>query len=203
LSRIIMSDDIRSQRKQASHDRILDAASRALRRSGYAGVGVADVMKEAGLTHGGFYAHFASRDALLAGALAHAGQESAGSLARRIAARVAEGSTPFRALIELYLSDRHIVAVETGCPVAALGSEMSRQSAELRAASRERVHSLLKLVGSVLPQGAAPGSEFAVASAMVGALQIARALGDNAEGKAVLAASRDALLQQYDTGASR
>jgi TetR/AcrR family transcriptional regulator, transcriptional repressor for nem operon len=203
IERPIMSDDIRSQRKQASHDRILDAASRALRRGGYAGVGVADVMKEAGLTHGGFYAHFASRDALLAGALNHAGQESSGALAQRVAARVAEGSSPFRALIELYLSDRHIAAVETGCPVAALGSEMPRQSAELRAASRERVRSLLTLVGSVLPRDAAPGSEFAVTSMMVGALQMARALGDNAEGKAVLAASREALLRQYDTGASR
>jgi len=198
-----MSDDIRSQRKQASHDRILDAASRALRRSGYAGVGVADVMKEAGLTHGGFYAHFASRDALLAGALDRAGQESGGRLAHRIAARVADGSSPFRALIELYLSDRHIAAVETGCPVAALGSEMPRQSVELRAASRERVRSLAKLVASVLPRGAAPGSELAVASTMVGALQMARALGDNTEGKAVLAASRDALLRQYDSGANR
>jgi TetR/AcrR family transcriptional regulator, transcriptional repressor for nem operon len=198
-----MSDDIRSQRKQASHDRILDAASRALRRGGYAGVGVADVMKEAGLTHGGFYAHFASRDALLAGALEHAGKESAGSLSQRIAARVADGSTPFRALIELYLSDRHLAAVETGCPVAALGSEMPRQSAELRTASRERVRSLVKLVGSVLPQDAAPGSEFAVAGTMVGALQMARALGDNAQGRAVLAASRDALLRQYDTGTNR
>src|SRR4051812_35369906 len=53
-------------RKEASHERIVDVAARAIRRSGYAGTGVADIMKEAGLTHGGFYAHFASRDALLA-----------------------------------------------------------------------------------------------------------------------------------------
>ena len=62
-----------SSKKERTHERILDAAARAIRRNGYAGVGVADVMKEAGLTHGGFYAHFDSRDALLVEALARAG----------------------------------------------------------------------------------------------------------------------------------
>ena len=110
-----MSEDLRSQRKQVSHDRILDAAARALRRNGYAGLGVADVMKEAGLTHGGFYAHFRSREALLAGALARAGQQSAERMARSIAARTAHGASPFRAMIETYLSDAHLTAVEYGC----------------------------------------------------------------------------------------
>ena len=64
-----------SSRKALSHERIVDAAARAIRREGYAGVGVADVMKEAGLTHGGFYAHFPSRDALLAAAMERAGRD--------------------------------------------------------------------------------------------------------------------------------
>ena len=66
-----------NSRKHETHDRIVEVAARALRRRGYAGVGVADVMKEAGLTHGGFYAHFASRDAMLVEALERAGTESA------------------------------------------------------------------------------------------------------------------------------
>ncbi|OEZ87162.1 DNA-binding transcriptional repressor AcrR [Janthinobacterium sp. HH104] len=63
-------------RKEATHERIVEVATRAIRRSGYAGTGVADIMKEAGLTHGGFYAHFASRDALLAEAGDRAGAEA-------------------------------------------------------------------------------------------------------------------------------
>ena len=66
-----------NSRKEETHERIVDAAARAIHRHGYAGVGVADVMKQAGLTHGGFYAHFESRDALLAEAIERAGRDSA------------------------------------------------------------------------------------------------------------------------------
>ena len=69
-------------RKEATHERIVDVAARAIRRSGYAGTGVADLMKEAGLTHGGFYAHFESRDALLAEAADRAGAQGIEDLAR-------------------------------------------------------------------------------------------------------------------------
>jgi len=78
---------IAPSRKALTHDRIVDVAARALRRNGYAGVGVAEVMKEAGLTHGGFYAHFASRDALLVEAMQRAGRDSAAVVAERMARR--------------------------------------------------------------------------------------------------------------------
>ena len=71
--------------KEATHDRIVDAAARAIRRSGYNGAGVADIMKDAGLTHGGFYAHFPSREAMLAEAADRAGGESV-AMMERIAA---------------------------------------------------------------------------------------------------------------------
>ena len=73
-------------RKEATHERIVEAAARAIRRSGYGGTGVADIMKEAGLTHGGFYAHFASREAMLAEAADRAGAEAVAALARIAAA---------------------------------------------------------------------------------------------------------------------
>lgn len=190
--------EIAPSRKALTHERILDTAARAIRRAGFQGVGVADIMKEAGLTHGGFYAHFASRDALLAEALAHAGQQSAERIAKGNATREARGASPFRALIEGYLSERHLSGTENGCAVAALASEMPRQSPDVRAAAAQRVRSLVALVERSLPTGAAPGSAAAIASQMVGALQLARALGDNAEGKALLAANRKALLAQHD-----
>src|SRR5215468_3108234 len=91
--------------KEATHERIVDVAARAIRRNGYAGVGVADVMKEAGLTHGGFYAHFDSRDALLVEALERAGREVNESVAQFLEKRTGEGVSAFRAFVELYLGD--------------------------------------------------------------------------------------------------
>ena len=189
-----------TSRKQASHERIVETAARAIRRGGFQGVGVADIMKEAGLTHGGFYAHFASRDALLAEALTYvdkgAGSDGATAIERRIARGQAAGASALRALVEAYLSDSHLGAVENGCPVAALVSEMPRQAPEVRAAAAQRVRDLVSRVERALPAGTEAGRAAAIASQLVGALQLARALGDNAEGRAVLAASRRALLAQ-------
>lgn len=185
-------------RKDISHERIVSVAARAIRRGGFQGVGVADIMKEAGLTHGGFYAHFRNRDALLAEALDRAGQETAARLQDGVARREARGSSPLRALVEAYLSDRHLSEIEAGCVVAALACEMPRQAAEVREAAAQRVRSLVAGVRRALPDGAPPGSAEAVASQMVGALQLARALGNNAEGRGLLRAARAALLSQHD-----
>jgi AcrR family transcriptional regulator len=186
-------------RKQLTHDRILDTAARAIRSSGFYGVGVADVMKQAGLTHGGFYAHFPSRDALLAEALERAGHHSRERMQRAIAEAEAQGASRLRALIETYLSDRHLKAVDNGCPVAALASEMPRQSVAVRRAAAARVKSLLATVQEALPAGQSQESAAIVTSQLVGALQLARALGDNAQGRAHLAAARGFLLQQFDS----
>jgi TetR/AcrR family transcriptional repressor of nem operon len=185
-------------RKDISHERIVSVAARAIRRGGFQGVGVADIMKEAGLTHGGFYAHFRNRDALLIEALERAGQETAARLHDGVARREAKGSSPLRALVEAYMSERHLVGIESGCAVAALACEMPRQAAEVREAAAERVRGLVAGVRRALPEGAPVGSAAAVASQMVGALQLARALGDNAEGRALLKAAREALLSQHD-----
>jgi AcrR family transcriptional regulator len=185
-------------RKQQTHDRIVDTAARVLRETGFHGVGVADIMKRAGLTHGGFYAHFPSREALLAEALERAGQDSRVRLARSIAAGTAKGASPFRALVESYLSERHLHAPESGCPVAALGSELPRQSEPVREAAQVRVASLLAAVEATLPPGQPAGTAGVVTAQMVGALQLARALGDNASGRRQLAASRKFLLQQFE-----
>lgn len=185
-------------RKEITHERIVATAARAIRRGGFGGVGVADIMKEAGLTHGGFYAHFSSRNALLAEALVRAGQDSADRVAHGAAVRQARGASALRALVEGYLSERHLGDLEAGCPVAALASEMPRQSAEVREAAAQRVRGLVAAVQRALPKGAPADSGPAIASQLVGALQLARALGDNAEGQALLKASRRALLAQYD-----
>ena len=185
-------------RRETTHERIVEVAARALRRNGYAGVGVADVMKQAGLTHGGFYAHFASRDALLAEAIERAGRDSAEAMGKRISNRQARGQSALRALVESYVSERHLTEVDDGCVVAAVGSEMHRQSDELLTASAQRVRGLVALVQRALPEGGTHEQAMAIAAAMVGSVQLARTLGANAEGRALLAATRTALLAQYD-----
>ena len=187
-----------NSRKEETHERILDVAARAIRRHGYAGVGVADVMKEAGLTHGGFYAHFDSRDALLVEALERAGRESAEMMARALERRTAKGASAFRALVEAYLAEEHLVSPETGCPVAALASDMPRQSGALQEASSAGVRRLIARVQSTLPH-ASRATASVVAGTLVGTLQLARAMGASAEARAILSAARKALLQQYDT----
>ena len=185
-------------RRELSHERIVDAAARAIRRSGYAGTGVADIMKEAGLTHGGFYAHFESRDALLAEAVARAGQANAGRLERKIEALGREGVSPLHVLVESYLSDEHLAATESGCVVSALISEMPRQAPAVREASAQRVRGLIERVRVALPAGVDPSQADLITSAMVGGLQLARAVGSEREGRALLKSIRESLLAQYD-----
>lgn len=184
-------------RKEETHERILEVAARAIRRQGYGGVGVAEVMKEAGLTHGGFYAHFDSREALLVEALERAGRDSVAAVSRAAEARRGKGVSAFRALVEAYLDPAHADALDSGCPVAALGSEMARQSPALREASAARVEALVGVIRAVLPRGGRSAA-IVVASTLVGVLQLARAMGDGPDSRAALAAARKSLIQQFD-----
>ncbi|RZL06077.1 MAG: TetR/AcrR family transcriptional regulator [Rubrivivax sp.] len=185
-------------RKELTHERIVDTAARALRRAGFDGVGVADVMKEAGLTHGGFYAHFASRDALLIEALERAGMDGTTRIAHAITRLQAKGMSPFAALVTSYLSDHHLAGAELGCPVAALCADMPRQSEDVRQASAQRVQNMIRWVAQALPEDTDPALAASVTSTLVGALQLARAAGDEQAGKAILAATRQHLLSQFD-----
>ena len=165
--------------KQATHDRIVEAAARAIRRSGYNGTGVADIMKDVGLTHGGFYAHFASREAMLAEAADRAGNESV-EMMERIAATLPPRQV-LPAMMRAYLSKAHVEGIETGCATAALGSEMPRQAPEVRRAATRRIKQMIDLVARQLPDWGQPGAHeralFTVAT-MVGTLVLARAVDD-------------------------
>ena len=186
-------------KKELSHQRIVTAAARAIRRGGFSGVGVADVMKDAGLTHGGFYAHFGSREAMLSEALTRAAQDSSADLTGRAEQLRAQGASRLRALIEGYLSETHLADAESGCPVAALLAEVPRQSPELRDVALQRVHSLVETIRETLPDPRAKEQAMVVAATLVGALQMARALGANAKGKSALTAARRSLLAAHDS----
>lgn len=168
-----------ASRKELTHERIVEVAARAIRRSGYDGTGVADIMKEAGLTHGGFYAHFPSREALLAEAADRAGAESV-ALSERIAASVPpEQALP--SMVRAYLSKEHCEGIENGCPMSALGSEMPRQAPLVRRAATRRIKEMIDVVARQLPDWGQPEAHeeaLTMIATLVGTLMLARAVDD-------------------------
>lgn len=180
----------RSSTKEASHERIVGAAARAIRRSGYNGTGVADIMKEAGLTHGAFYAHFTSREAMLAEAADRAGAQANAAAASVISAVPPKDA--LRALMESYLSKAHLEAIEFGCPIAALGSEMPRQSPEVRRAATLRIKEMIDLVARQMPDWGQPSAHeraLVTVASMVGTLMLARAVDESTLADALCAAT--------------
>jgi TetR/AcrR family transcriptional repressor of nem operon len=180
-------------KKEDTHERIVRAAARAIRKDGYERLGVASVMKQAGLTHGGFYAHFDSRDALLAEAAAQAGTESIEGLSRAV--REAQRGRELAALVDAYLSDQHLHAAEhgLGCSVASSGCEVPRQPAAVRRATTRHIKDLVGLVERQLPGWGKAGSRdraMAILGCLVGTLLIARSADDPEFSRAVRKAAR-------------
>ncbi len=179
IMRKAQATNIRTAAKEASHERIVQAAARAIRRSGYDGTGVADIMKDAGLTHGAFYAHFESREAMLAEAADRAGADANAVAAKVIAAVPPEQS--LQALMQVYLSKEHLANIETGCPISALGSEMPRQSPEVRRAATRRIKEMVDLVARQSPDWGQPVAHeraLLTVATMVGTLMLARAVDE-------------------------
>ena len=148
-----------SREKAAEHrDRIIDAAGALFRAKGFGGIGVADIMKAADLTHGGFYGHFASKDDLV------------GEASRRIMARAAANWTklveaapdnPYAALLEHYLSPRHRDDPGKGCAFAALGNDAARSGKIVRKAFAEGLAPLIDILAQSIPGKSTPGKSIA------------------------------------------
>jgi len=174
------------EHKEAVHERIVRAASGALRRSGIMGIGIPDLMKQVGLTHGAFYAHFKNRDGLVVEAIYSAASDTSNGI-------LADG-IPLAKSLRNYLSIDHVEHPEQGCVVAALGAESTRQSKPVRRALAEVTRSLLRVVdGKLHPdRGSAELHEDAlrVAATMVGAIVLARAVEDRALAERILRAAR-------------
>lgn len=171
--------------KAASRERILAAASRQIRREGLEAISVSALMKEAGLTHGGFYGHFESRSALVTQALERALSEGD--------AKVTSGAdgAPFPAIVRGYLSRSHREDRDSGCAIAALSSDVARSDDEARAAMAQRVEAFIASVSAALDQD--DDQAILAVSAMVGALTLSRVVTDPARSDAILKAVRDGL----------
>jgi TetR/AcrR family transcriptional repressor of nem operon len=167
---------------QANRLRILDEAGRLFREKGFEAVGVAEVMKAAGLTHGGFYGHFASKDDLIAQTVAHVFEPSA---------QQQTAGMDLPALVEDYLSTRHRRNVSLGCPTAALAGDIRRQGTEARRAMSQGLRSQLDQIASVLPDG--PETRRVAVGAwatLVGAVVLSRAIEDETLAEQILSDAR-------------
>jgi TetR/AcrR family transcriptional repressor of nem operon len=182
------------EHKAQTRDRIVRNAARKLRAEGLSGPGVASVMKASGLTVGGFYKHFRSKDELLADAIAQAFAETNEKI--HSALQHVPSEDKWKELVRLYLSTEHCDRPDTGCPVAALAPEIARAKVNVR----KRIAGLMKEWVEFMPGATARERErnlFVIYSAMAGAISIARILTDPADRQKLLASVRDHLLQSW------
>ncbi len=194
----------RAQQKTATRARILDAAARAVRLNGPDRVSVTAVMKEAGLTHGTFYAHFASKDDLVAAAVEHAGESFRQALAAA-ADQVRPGGGAI-GLASAYLTLDHVADPGAGCPIAALGPELARAGRPVSGALRTAVERAVDLIEARSPPGsAARRRQRSIASlaAVVGAVVLARAAPDEAGAQEILDACRSMLTDRSSSAEER
>jgi TetR/AcrR family transcriptional regulator, transcriptional repressor for nem operon len=180
--------------KQASHERIVEVAVRRIREAGTATPGVAEIMREAGLTHGGFYKHFSSRDELVAEAARRAFADGA-LFAEQAAAGAGD---PFAAYVDAYLSDEHRDHPGAGCAVVALGADAAHGSEPLRAAYTDQVRAFVETLAQLRDASGDTEADRRRAttamSAIVGALLTARAVDDPQLSEQILRDVRTELL---------
>jgi len=187
-----------SEHKAEIHQRIVKDGSRRVRAEGITGAAVSAVMRDAGLTHGGFYKHFESKDELLMASLGEAFQEVAERLAH--AAEQSRPGTAWKAIVKAYLRPEHCDHADCGCPLAALAPELARADKAMKVPI---VAELIKYKTRMLPW--MPGRRtadkerafFSIFSTMIGAVAIARILPDQTARARVLASARDFLLHGF------
>ena len=183
------------EHKLETHARIVKRASVRLREKGAHGVGVADLMKDAGLTHGGFYAHFDSREALVIEAFAYAMDRSTERWRK-----LSEQTPPdkrFAAVVNAYLSAVHRDDPGHGCAVPSLGAEIARESPKTRKAFAAKLEQMIGMLAEQipdLPPKAARKQAMAALGTMMGTLVMARIAGNGELSDEILAAGRESVL---------
>ncbi|WP_029014265.1 TetR/AcrR family transcriptional regulator [Niveispirillum irakense] len=175
-----------SKEKSAEHRAaIVEAAGRLFREKGVDGVGVAEITRAAGLTHGGFYGHFASKDALAAEACADSFQTKIQAL---------DAASDLAAFIDQYLSETHVKRRDIGCPMPAWAGEVARQDTGMALSFAVGLADYTSQLAGKVPEGAGPRDERALAllSMLVGAVTLARAVAESNPDLAnrILAAAR-------------
>ena len=184
--------------KRKTRERVVQEAAKAIRAEGPHQIAVAGIMAKAGLTHGGFYAHFASKDDLIVAAIGQMFEEGGERLARET-----EGKAPARGLadyIDFYLSKEHCDARTTGCPMPFMAADLPRLSAPAQARFAEGIAGLRGKLGALLEQlghADAKTEASSVLAELVGALSLARAEPDRERSDTILARSKASLKQRF------
>ena len=173
---------------EENRERVISVASRLFREHGFDGIGLKDLMKGAGLTQGGFYKQFASKDDLAA----LASRRALESATRRWSDAAADTSDPLEAIMAFYLSKDHRGEKAEGCPLVALGSDAARQSAEVRRPFEDGIRGHFEVLDELM--GAADSSgpsekAMAILSMMVGAVTLSRIIEDERLSESVLDAA--------------
>ena len=187
------------EHKQETHARIVKKASVRLREKGAHGIGVADLMKEAGLTHGGFYAHFNSREALVIEAFAYA-MDRATERWRKMAEQTPPEKR-FSAIVETYLTPVHRDDPGHGCAVPALGAEIARESPKTRKAFAAKVEQMIDMMTDQIPdvpRKAARKQAIATLTTMMGTLVLSRIAGSGEFSDEILSSGREAALARVE-----
>jgi len=160
---------------EANRETVINVASRLFRQHGFDGIGLKDLMKGAGLTQGGFYKQFQSKDDLAA----QASRRALESATRRWSAAAARHPDPLMAVVDFYLSSDHRGEIADGCPLVALGADAARQSDEVKKPFEDGIKAHLQVLREMLPAGARPEQEaMALLSLMVGAVTLSRVVAD-------------------------
>jgi TetR/AcrR family transcriptional regulator, transcriptional repressor for nem operon len=188
----------RPEHKVETHQKIVKDASRRVRTEGITGAAVSAVMRDAGLTHGGFYKHFASKDELLMESLSEAFQETADRLAQ--VAEQCQPKTAWKAIVKAYLSLEVCDHAEYGCPLTALAPELARSDQAMKAWIFEELKKYKSRMLPFMPGQRTADKErafFSIFSTMVGAIEIARMLPEPVMREKVLTSARDLLLRSF------
>jgi len=183
------------EHKQETHARIVKKASVRLREKGAHGIGVADLMKEAGLTHGGFYAHFDSREALVIEAFAYAMDRSTERW-RKIAEQT-PADKRLATIVESYLTPVHRDDPGHGCAVPTLGAEIARESPKTRKAFAAKLEEMIDMMADQVldvPRKSARKQAVAALATMMGTLVLSRIAGNGEFSDEVLSTGREAVL---------
>jgi TetR/AcrR family transcriptional regulator, transcriptional repressor for nem operon len=188
----------RPEHKAETHQKIVKDASRRIRAEGLTGAAVSAVMRDTGLTHGGFYKHFESKDELLLESLREAFREIIGILTR-----AAENSPPdaaWKAIVKTYLTPEYCNHAERGCPLTALAPELARGDKRMRGEVVAELVNYKTRMQAFMPGRRSADKEcafFAIFSTMIGAVQIARMLPDRQMQEKVLGNAREFLLRSF------
>jgi TetR/AcrR family transcriptional repressor of nem operon len=185
------------EHKLETHARIVKKASVRLREKGAHGIGVADLMKDAGLTHGGFYAHFDSREALVIEAFTHAMDRSTERW-RQLGEQTPPGKR-LAMIVNSYLTPLHRDDPGHGCAVPALGAEIARESPKTRRVFAGRLEQMIDMLAAQIPdvpRKAARKQAMATLATMMGTLVMARIAGSGDFSNEILGAGREALLDR-------